>query len=108
MTVTTGRWQRERVVIDGETLWAVYDGEQRDAFVNQYVLMGATEEQASLATTLLDYSVLGDVDERDPNLLRDDLEHMVEYIACRECGTEHCRGGMKHDELGFVCRECQT
>lgn len=108
MTVTTDRWQRERVVIDGEDTWAVYDGDQRDGYANQYVLMGVDEDQASLATTLLEYNVLGDPDERSPHNLRDDLEHMIERVPCRVCQTDHCRGGMKQDELGFVCRECQS
>lgn len=108
MTVTTGRWQRERVVVDGEDTWAVFDGEGHDQFENQYILMGVDEDQASLATTLLDYNVIGDPDTRDRYLLREDLSRMVERIPCRECGTYHCRGGMRQDELGFVCRDCQS
>jgi hypothetical protein len=104
----TGRWQREEVDLDGEPTWGVFDGEQHDEFKDQYILLGVDEDQASLATVLLDYQVVGDPDTRDRYNLREDLAYQVERVPCRLCHTPHSRAGMKADESGFVCRECQT
>lgn len=102
-TTTPGRWQYEAVNLDGQRSWGVFDGEQRPEFANQYVVLGLDEEQAKLATLILDYQGLGDPDTRDREELRALLEYHLDYEACHRCGTEHPRIAMRN----LVCRECQ-